>query len=237
MPRVSVRTIGRYLWTNLSFLPLVPLLVTSVLITLISRDRRRFLPVDGFPELQVLVDRYEAIRDEYDAAVVAEPAPAIIDVDPGQLRLDPDRTWRGLLLRAFGRDVPENRRRCPETAAVIDAIPGLYSAFFSVLRPGGGLNPHRGQLKGVLRVHLGIHVPADCGVHVGGEDRTWADGGLLIFDDTHKHWVWNHSDTDRVVLFIDLERPIRQGWLRRLNHWTLGLATRSRRVQAIALRA
>ena len=236
MPRIS--KCARYFWTNLSFLPLAPLLLESVLVAVVVRDRRAYLPVEEFPELDVLVEHYPAIRAEYDAAVATDgTAPAVIDMDPGQFRLDPHRTWRGLGLRAFGRDIPSNRARCPHTAAVIDAIPGLYSAFFSVLQPGGGLTPHRGQLKGVLRVHLGLHVPDECGLDVGGETRTWTEGELLVFDDTHLHSVWNHSDRDRVVLFMDLERPIAQPWLRRLNHRALGFATRSRRVQAMTDRA
>lgn len=30
----------------------------------------------------------------------------------------------------------------------------------------------------------------------------------MIFDDSHPHEVWNESDSQRVVLFVDVERPL-----------------------------
>jgi aspartyl/asparaginyl beta-hydroxylase (cupin superfamily) len=30
-----------------------------------------------------------------------------------------------------------------------------------------------------------------------------------VFDDTYEHETWNAADTDRVVLFLDIVRPLR----------------------------
>jgi aspartyl/asparaginyl beta-hydroxylase (cupin superfamily) len=239
MVKRGAGAVGGWLWTNLSFLPLAPLLLHTAACW-IFLDRRRYFDPAEYPELSLLVERYPEIRAEYDAARAAmgdaEP-PAVTDIDPGQLRLDPTKRWHALILRAFGRDVNGHRDQFPVTAATIDAIPGLYMAFFSVLEPGGALTPHRGHLKGILRVHLGLHVPPGAGVEVGGERREWREGELLVFDDTFRHWVWNPSDTDRVVLFCDLVRPIPQPWLRRANERHLESISRSRRVQHIVAAA
>ena len=35
-----------------------------------------------------------------------------------------------------------------------------------------------------------------------------ARGEKLVFDDSHPHEVWNDSDSQRVVLFVDVMRPL-----------------------------
>ena len=39
--------------------------------------------------------------------------------------------------------------------------------------------------------------------------RVSRDGRSLVFDDTYEHEAWNDTDTDRVVLFLDIVRPLR----------------------------
>jgi beta-hydroxylase len=62
-----------------------------------------------------------------------------------------------------------------------------------------------------LRFHFGVQVPPPdgrCRIRVGNETRTWRDGGCLFFDDTFRHEVWNESEQDRVILFVDFLRPL-----------------------------
>ena len=47
-----------------------------------------------------------------------------------------------------------------------------------------------------------------CGISVGGDVRSWSEGGSLVFDDSHSHFAWNRSTEDRVVLFVDFSRPL-----------------------------
>jgi len=42
----------------------------------------------------------------------------------------------------------------------------------------------------------------------------------VMFDETFIHWAENRSDIDRLILFCDVERPLRIRALARLNHWT-----------------
>jgi beta-hydroxylase len=88
----------------------------------------------------------------------------------------------------------------------------MKTAFFSILAPGKRLPPHRGPYKGVLRLHLGLLVPQPrerCGIRVANEVRHWDEGKALIFDDTFEHEAWNETGGVRVVLFVDLVRPMR----------------------------
>jgi beta-hydroxylase len=43
---------------------------------------------------------------------------------------------------------------------------------------------------------------------VGEDVRHWEEGKSLIFDDTFNHEVWNDTDETRVVLFVDVLRPL-----------------------------
>ena len=90
-------------------------------------------------------------------------------------------------------------------------IPGMTTAMFSILSPRKHILDHRGPYKGVLRYHLGLIVPEDaesCRIRVGEDFRHWQEGESMIFDDTFNHEVWNDTDETRVVLFVDVLRPL-----------------------------
>ncbi|MNT63819.1 Aspartyl/Asparaginyl beta-hydroxylase [compost metagenome] len=40
-----------------------------------------------------------------------------------------------------------------------------------------------------------------------------------MFDETYLHWAENRSDKDRLILFCDIERPMRYRWAAAVNHW------------------
>src|SRR5208282_4291564 len=94
----------------------------------------------------------------------------------------------------------ENCARCPETVRVLQRIPGMKSAMFSILAPRKHIPEHRGMYKGVLRYHLGLIVPGSegsCRIRVGNDVRCWKEGKSLIFDDSHPHEVWNDCGSYR----------------------------------------
>ena len=106
---------------------------------------------------------------------------------------------------------PEAIAQCPETWRILQKIPGMKSAMFSIFEPGKHLPPHRGPYNGVLRFHLGLVVPDQpdkIGIRIDKEVCHWKEGEALIFDDAYEHEAWNHSDSVRVVLFVDFEKPL-----------------------------
>jgi ornithine lipid ester-linked acyl 2-hydroxylase len=156
-------------------------------------------PAD-FPWIRDLEAAFPAIRDDFQA------------LDRRRLVLWPERAvynhgWEVFGFYAFARRLHENCARCPRTAAALDAIPGLTTAGFSVLAPGTVIKPHRGFTPTVLRCHLGIVVPALCGLRVGEEVTMWEEGRCLVFDDTLEHEAWNLGDRPRIVLLLDFVRP------------------------------
>ncbi|WP_432947658.1 aspartyl/asparaginyl beta-hydroxylase domain-containing protein [Kribbella sp. CA-253562] len=171
-----------------------------------------FFPEDTFPWGRRLEDHWKDIREELDALLAHRDAlPNFQDISAKQSRLSNDDNWKTFFFAGYGLKVDANRRRCPRTAALIDEVPGLKTAFFSILGPGKHLPPHHGPYKGVVRYHLALKIPAPesaCGITVGGVTAHWREGKSLVFDDTYLHEAWNKTEEDRVVLFVDVVRPL-----------------------------
>jgi beta-hydroxylase len=91
---------------------------------------------------------------------------------------------------------------------------------FAELPPGAKLNPHRDPFAGSMRYHLGLATPNDdrCFIEVDGQRYSWRDGQGVIFDETFIHWAENTSGSNRVILFCDVERPLRFG-MGGINRW------------------
>ena len=106
----------------------------------------------------------------------------------------------------------KNCSLCPRTTESLESIPGLQTAWFSILSPRYHVPRHKGVTRGILTCHLGLMVPPEkeqCRIEVKGEARHWEEGRALVFDDGMRHEVWNNSDQDRVVLLIQFTRPMR----------------------------
>lgn len=184
-----------------------------------------FFTEDQVPGLTLLRENWETIRDEA-RALMADRAsvPPLGKISPDHRRLAPDARWKSFFFTGYGYKAEANRARCPKTAALVDQVPNLVVAFFSIFEPGTYVHPHRGVTKAMLNVHLGLLVPPGperCEIRVVDEVRGWTPGGYLIFDETFEHEVWNETAEPRVVLFLQVQRPMRwRGrWLGKLFLW------------------
>lgn len=172
-----------------------------------------FFTNDQFPWANEMEANWEVIRQELDQILpFAEQLPNFDDISPRQKRIAGDNLWKTYFFYAFGFEATKNCERCPETTRLIKKIPGMKVAFFSILAPGKRIPPHYGKHKGIIRYHLALKVPEPrekCGIRVNGEVRHWEEGKSLLFDDTYMHEAWNETDDYRVVLFLDIARPLR----------------------------
>lgn len=159
-----------------------------------------FEDASAYPFTSSLEAWWETIRDEYTALRPDqfEPWPETKLYDTG---------WSTLGFFALQHRIPSNCALCPQTAGLLESIPGVVNAGFSVLAPQTIIRPHQGYTGSVLRFHLGLIVPEDCALQVGDEVRPWAEGRVFAFDDTTTHSAWNNADTERVVLLLDILRP------------------------------
>ncbi|MBF2000382.1 MAG: aspartyl/asparaginyl beta-hydroxylase domain-containing protein [Synechococcales cyanobacterium M58_A2018_015] len=172
-----------------------------------------FFSTDQFPWSHALEANWQTIRRELDQVMpYAEALPNFQDISPRQGNIADDDRWKTYFFTAFGYRSQQNCDRCPETAKLLDQIPGLKVAFFSILAPGKHIPEHRGKHKGIIRYHLALKVPEPregCRIRVADQVAYWEEGKSLIFDDTFPHEVWNDTDDYRVVLFLDIARPLR----------------------------
>ena len=172
-----------------------------------------FLAVDQFDWVAPLEAGFPAIRRELDAVLeYREDLPNFQDISTDQVSITDDDRWKTFFFFGYGFKSESNCARCPETTRLLEAVPGLTTAFFSILSPGKHIPPHRGPWRGVLRYHLALKIPepaGQCGISVGGEVAHWTEGRSLVFDDGYEHFAWNDTDGVRVVLFVDVIRPLR----------------------------
>jgi ornithine lipid ester-linked acyl 2-hydroxylase len=165
----------------------------------------------SFGWLALLEGATPSIRRELDAILAhRDLLPDFHEISPEQRSITSDDRWKTFFLYGFGKRSDANCARCPVTAAILASIPGITTAFFSILAPGKHVPRHRGVYKGLLRAHLGVKVPHPdrCRMEIEGNTVRWREGEAIVFDDTFQHEVWNDSDEDRVVLLVDVLRPL-----------------------------
>lgn len=182
---------------------------------------RPYLDPRDFPELAPLQAHWREIRDE-----------ALRLHEEGRIRAADGhvdagfnsffrRGWRRFYLKWYGDPPPSARARCPRTVELLEAIPGVRAAMFALLPPGGTLMAHRDPFAGSIRYHLGLVTPGSdaCRIVVDGAPYAWRDGEAVLFDETYVHHAVNQTDQARIILFCDVERPMRWRAAGRLNRW------------------
>lgn len=176
-----------------------------------DKDTTFFDPKD-YPWVADVEAEWPLIRKELDVLLQRrDEIPNFQDVSVKQNVLTQGEQWKTFFLYGYGQEAEENCKKCPETVRILHKIPGMKTAMFSILAPRKHIPEHRGMYKGMLRYHLGLIIPgADgaCRIRVGQDIRSWQEGKSLVFDDSHMHEVWNDTDAYRVVLFVDLIRPL-----------------------------
>jgi beta-hydroxylase len=184
------------------------------------------VPASAFPErkrftdVNALRDNWQAIRDEAAGLFDRGHIRAALKGDDASFNSFFKAGWKRFYVKWYGEPLPSAQKLCPKTVELVNRIPGVKAAMFALLPPGSKLNPHRDPFAGSLRYHLGLITPNADGCHivVDGRDYSWRDGEDVIFDETCVHWAENTTDVTRVILFCDLERPLRSRAMAWINH-------------------
>ena len=193
--------------------------------------RQPFFDEAQVPGISLLRENWETIRDEARAVMAERDAiPAFGEISPDHRRIAQTSAWKSFFFVGYGYEVAQNRARCPRTAALIDQVPDVVVAFYSIFEPGAHIRDHYGVTKAMLNVHLGLMVPEGperCEIRVRDTMRRWQAGEFLIIDETFNHEAWNDSSEPRVVLFLQVMRPMRRPGrlLGKLFLWSLKRTT------------
>lgn len=180
-----------------------------------------YLPIKSFPELDVLEKNWEMIREEALNLVHLEKVTAAQKNDDAGFNSFFKNGWKRFYLKWYDARHPSAELYCPKTVALLRTIPSVKAAMFAELGPAGKLNEHRDPFAGSLRYHLGLVTPNDdrCFIEVDGQRYSWRDGQAIVFDETFIHWAQNECASNRIILFCDIERPMRYHWAQAINRW------------------
>lgn len=180
-----------------------------------------YFALHEFGELAPLQQHWQEIRAEAQHLLELQKIKAAELNDDAGFNSFFKTGWKRFYLKWYDAAHPSAERLCPRTSALLRSIPSVKAAMFAELPPGGKLNPHRDPYAGSLRYHLGLATPNDdrCFIEVDGQRYSWRDGQVVIFDESYIHWAMNGSESDRIILFCDIERPMRYRWMQGVNRW------------------
>jgi aspartyl/asparaginyl beta-hydroxylase (cupin superfamily) len=181
-----------------------------------GEDRPAFYDIDKtYPSLRELDRNYSVIREEVESILLhREQLPRYHELARSEQyisgAIDADKDWKVFMLSSLVGKPEVNQKRCPRTTALLEKIPNVYQAFFSILDPGKSIPAHCGSYLGYLRYHLGLVVPKNNppSMRVKDQIHTWEENRSIVFDDSWEHEVYNKSDGLRVVLIVDVLRPM-----------------------------
>lgn len=118
--------------------------------------------------------------------------------------------WSAVRLQRLGVWNMDNCKQFPKTYELLRklGIPlAVRGVCFARQAPGSGVQAHSDGRNFILTSHLGLKVPKECWMEVGGERRSWEEGKLLTLDTSFLHSTGNPSQEERHVLIIDFWHP------------------------------
>ena len=192
----------------------------NVLIYLFSLvPRTPILDVTQFPAVAPLRENWRVIREEAMRLFEAGHIRASDRYDDLGFNSFFRKGWKRFYLKWYGEPLPSARALCPRTVELVESIPSVHGAMFALIGPQSRVSEHRDPFAGSLRYHLGLMTPNrdECRIFVDDHPYSWRDGQDLVFDETYVHRFENLTDETRIILFCDIERPLRTPMMRALN--------------------
>ena len=170
-----------------------------------------YLSPSQFPEMRVLEENWEVIREEALAMRNGGGIKASSQFNDVGFNSFFKSGWKRFYLKWYDDAHPSAAVLCPRTTELLKGIGTIKAAMFAELPPGSRLVRHRDPFAGSLRYHLGLWTPGveGCYIDVDGQRYHWRDGEAVVFDETFIHYAENTTDHDRVILFCDIERPLK----------------------------
>jgi len=181
-----------------------------------GKNRPSFFNISKtYPELLILDENYDTIKSELLALKKRNlNIPRYHELDKFQTAIsaekNPDKDWRTFMINLMGDFTDDARNYVPETCKLLEKIPYLFQAFFSILDPKKSIPAHKGTYRGYIRYHLGLQVPEKNTPQIRVKDNvyTWKEKESILFDDSWEHEVINNCNEERVVLIVDVLRPM-----------------------------
>ena len=125
-----------------------------------------------------------------------------------------DGKWKKKYVKWYSELSQTTKETFPVLCQVLERNNDVRLAMISKLEPGAIIKPHNGVYRGCIRVHVGISTPNDknCYLKIGNCYYWWKDGEVIGFDDTYLHFVENKTNQERIILFLDIDREMKNKW-------------------------
>lgn len=172
--------------------PIFSPLNCALYLTTRPRGSKAILDTAAFPELELLRQNWQSIRDEglallhqnYFDATKRPGTAGYYDVG---FRTFFKYGWSRFYLNWYGYTHHSASRLCPKTVELLKRVPAVHGAMFAYLPKRSALTRHADPVAVSLRYHLGLATPNsdDCFINVDGRSLSWRDGEALMFDETY----------------------------------------------------
>jgi beta-hydroxylase len=185
-----------------------------------DEDKKAFLNLDRiFPNHIHLKKNWKKIREEALDLIKKNKISSIEGDVFFEKEVTSDGKWNKYYIKWYNPIDKIVEEECPFTCNLINSLPEIQLAMFSILEPNAHIKSHEGPFKGCARYHLGLSTPnsEECFISVDNKKYHWKDGEDVLFDDTFTHFVHNNTDKTRIVLFCDIKRNFKNPLVNLIN--------------------
>lgn len=186
-------------------------------------------PYDIFPEARELEKDFSKVKAEVENLINLSRPRKYGEFDP-ERAAEVSNDWKIYYAKFMGAINAEAIQLLPTVTAFAARTPRVANVVVSVLEPRVNLKAHAGTSGGFVRYHLSLEVPKVNPPHirVDQERYTWKEGESIILDDTFDHEVYNECDERRIVLIVDIFRPMNRflDGINRIHTWSRRRAAR-----------
>ena len=149
-------------------------------------------------------------------------------VDNGKIK-----AWRLINIKVGNEYTKDAYKHFPFLVKLLKNLPEVCSCAISILQEGVHIPIHVGYYKGIMRYMMPLIVPKDrknVFLVVNEKKYNWTEGVGVLWDDNFPHKVYNNTKEIRVVIYMDIIRPL-PGLLNNFNKYILKLTCNSKIVK------
>ena len=121
------------------------------------------------------------------------------------------KAWRLINIKVGKEYTKDAYNHFPFLVKLLEDIPEVCSCVISVLQEGVRIPIHNGYYKGIMRYMIPLIVPKDrenVFLCVNEKKYNWTEGEGVLWDDNYPHKVYNNTKEIRVVIYMDVIRPL-----------------------------
>ena len=149
-------------------------------------------------------------------------------IDNGKMK-----AWRLINIKVGDEYTKDAYNHFPFLVKLLKKIPEVCSCAISILQEGVRIPIHVGYYKGIMRYMMPLIVPKDrenVFLCVNEIKYNWTEGVGVLWDDNFPHKVYNNTKEIRVVIYMDVLRPL-PNLLCKFNKFIVKLASNSQMVK------